>query len=189
MIMVLIMKKTILFLLLAISLLISCKNSDSSSTIATFETTQGTFKVGLFMDKTPLTAQNFIDLTKKRFYDGTKFHRVISGFMIQGGDPYSKEEALQSRWGTGGPGYEIQDEFNSELHNVRGTISMANHGPNTGGSQFFINVVDNTYLDGRHAVFGKVIEGMEVVDAISTVAVDDGDRPIEAVVVTRIIIE
>ncbi len=181
------MKKIILFLLLILLLLISCQNNDTSTTV-TFETTQGTFKVELFTDKTPLTAQNFIDLAQKGFYDGTKFHRVIAGFMIQGGDPYSKEDSLKARWGTGGPGYEIQDEFHSDLRNVRGTLSMANRGPNTGGSQFFINVVDNTYLDGRHAVFGNVIEGMDVVDAISAVAVDEQDRPLEGVVVTKVII-
>ncbi len=187
--MVLIMKKTILFSVLALSLLISCKNSDSSSTIVTFETTQGNFKVEFFMDKTPLTTQNFIDLVKKGFYDGTAFHRVIPQFMVQGGDPLTKDNTQKGRWGTGGPGYEIEDEFDPSLHNVRGTIAMANHGPNTGGSQFFINVVDNTHLNNKHTVFGKVVGGMDVVDAISQVATDGSDRPLEEVVVRKITVK
>lgn len=153
---------------------------------AVFETSQGTFKLELFESQMPITTKNFIDLAEKGFYDGSKFHRVIEGFMVQGGDPLSKNDADKARWGTGDPGYKIKDEFGAGLSNVRGTIAMANAGPNTGGSQFFINVADNTFLDGKHPVFGKVVEGMDVVDEIVSVETDSGDRPVEDVVVDKI---
>ena len=139
------------------------------------ETTKGNIIVQLYDKEMPITAGNFKKLAEKGFYDRTIFHRVIDGFMIQGGDPKGT--------GMGGPGYEIQDEFTeSELDaNNRGTISMANAGPNTGGSQFFINLVDNNFLDGKHPVFGKVVEGMNVVDAIGKVDTDSNDKPLEAV--------
>ncbi len=152
--------------------------------IATLETTKGTIKIELFMDDMPETAGNFKNLVEKGFYDGTIFHRVIQNFMIQGGDPQGT--------GTGGPGYTIPDELNPDNQNDRGTISMANAGPDTGGSQFFINTVDNNFLDGPnpyHPVFGKVIEGMDVVDAISAVSKDARDRPLEKIVITRAYIE
>jgi peptidylprolyl isomerase len=155
---------------------------------AVFETSMGTFKVELFTEQMPITTQNFIELAQKGFYDNTKFHRVIEDFMIQGGDPLSKDNSKKNYWGTGGPGYKIKDEF-GEVGNIRGTISMANAGPNTGGSQFFINVVDNTFLDGKHPVFGQVIEGMDVVDEIVAVETDSGDKPVEAVVVKKITIK
>ena len=153
---------------------------------ATFETSMGTFTVEL-SDKTPITTQNFVDLASKGFYDGTKFHRVIPAFMLQGGDPLTKDNTLKRQWGTGGPGYEIRDEFDSSLRNVRGTLAMANHGPGTGGSQFFINVVDNVHLNNKHTVFGRVTTGMDVVYTISNVDTDSGDRPKEDVVVKVII--
>lgn len=121
----------------------------------------------------PVTAGNFESLVKKGFYDGVIFHRVISGFMIQGGDPTGT--------GTGGPGYVIKDEFSAANQNNRGTIAMANAGPNTGGSQFFINLVDNNYLDRNHPVFGKVAECMDVVDKIGKVRTGRNDRPLEPV--------
>ena len=122
--------------------------------------------------KMPITAGNFEKLSRDGFYNGVIFHRVINGFMIQGGDPTGT--------GMGGPGYKIPDEFppgNADNRNNRGTISMANAGPNTGGSQFFINLVNNNFLDGRHPVFGKVVAGMDVVDAIAKVPTDANDRP------------
>jgi peptidylprolyl isomerase len=122
-------------------------------------------------DKMPITAGNFKKLVEKGFYDGVIFHRVIPGFMVQGGDPTGT--------GTGGPGYEIKDEFGPRNRNDRGTISMANAGPNTGGSQFFINVADNNFLDKKHPVFGKVTSGMAVVDAIVNTPRDRNDRPKE----------
>jgi peptidylprolyl isomerase len=117
----------------------------------------------------PVTAGNFETLVKKGFYNGVIFHRVIDGFMLQGGCPNGN--------GMGGPGYAIKDEFCPNNQNNRGTISMANSGPNTGGSQFFINLVNNNFLDGKHPVFGKVIEGMDVVDKIGKVKTLRGDRP------------
>lgn len=117
----------------------------------------------------PVTAGNFEKLVRKGFYNGVIFHRVIDGFMIQGGDPTGT--------GMGGPGYSIRDEFTAGNRNNRGTISMANAGPNTGGSQFFINLINNNFLDGKHPVFGKVVTGMDVVDAIAKVQTDMNDRP------------
>jgi peptidylprolyl isomerase len=161
------------------------------NSIAVFDTSMGTFRLELFEDKMPITAGNFIKLAKEGFYDGVIFHRVIDGFMIQGGDPAGT--------GMGGPGYNIDDEFieDEELSNVRGTIAMANTGqPNSGGSQFFINLVDNTNLDwdkppesSRHPVFGKVIEGIDVVDAIGKVPVGAGSRPNTEVVINKLTIE
>jgi len=127
-------------------------------------------------DNMPITASNFKTLVEKGFYDGTIFHRVIDGFMIQGGDPTGT--------GTGGPGYAIKDEFTDHNKNDRGTIAMANAGPNTGGSQFFINRVDNNYLDKMHPVFGKVVEGMNVVDAIGRIKTNAQDRPMSVVKIT-----
>ncbi|HQD25158.1 MAG TPA: peptidylprolyl isomerase [Methanoculleus thermophilus] len=139
-------------------------------------TTMGDITIRLY-DDMPVTAGNFEKLVRSGFYDGTIFHRVIDGFMIQGGDPTGT--------GMGGPGYTIPDEFVKGHSNLRGTISMANTGrPNSGGSQFFINLVDNTYLDwddprtpSAHPVFGEVVGGMEVVDKIGKVRTDSSDRP------------
>jgi len=164
--------------------------------IAVFDTSLGEFKIELFEDKSPITAGNFKKLVEEGFYDGTRFHRVIKNFMNQGGDPLSKDLAQSARWGTGGPGYSIKDEFIEGLSNVRGSISMANSGPNSGGSQFFINVVDNINLDwdkppaqSKHPVFGKVIGGMDVVDAINNVETVQGDRPKEDVLINKVTIE
>lgn len=127
--------------------------------VATFDTNRGTIKVELFADKTPKTVGNFESLCEKKYYDGLKFHRVIPDFMIQGGCPQGT--------GTGGPGYQFEDEFDPELrHDGPGVLSMANAGPNTNGSQFFITHVATPHLDDRHSVFGKVIEGQDVVDSI-----------------------
>ena len=156
-------------------------NMTQKNPVAVLNTNYGVIKIELYKDTEPITAGNFQKLVESKFYDGTLFHRVIDGFMIQGGDPLTKDTSKQSMWGTGGPGYKIKDEFNGVQKNVRGTIAMANAGPNTGGSQFFINLVDNDYLDGKHPVFGKVIEGMDVVDAIAKVKTDSQDRPVEPV--------
>jgi len=125
----------------------------------------------------PLTAGNFETLVGKGFYDGVIFHRAMDGFMIQGGDPTGT--------GRGGPGYVIPDEFTSANRNNRGTVAMANAGPNTGGSQFFINLVDNNYLDTKHPVFGKVVGGMDVVDRIAKVPTDANDRPLQNVTIIK----
>ncbi len=155
-------------------------STPSPNTAITLKTNKGDIKIELFNETMPITANNFLKLAKEDFYDGVIFHRVIPEFMIQGGDPEGT--------GVGGPGYSIPDEFTSNNANVRGTISMANSGPNTGGSQFFINVVDNNYLDSKHPVFGKVIEGMEVVEKIVNVSTDNSDRPLEEVLINDIVI-
>ena len=150
--------------------------------VAKFETSKGDFKVELFEDKAPITTKNFIDLATKNFYNGVIFHRVISDFMIQGGDPTGT--------GTGGPGYNIKDEFNPALkHDAPGILSMANAGPNTGGSQFFITLAPTPWLNNKHAVFGKVSEGLDVVKAIGNVKTGPGDKPVEDVVIKKITIE
>ncbi|MBI2102748.1 peptidylprolyl isomerase [Candidatus Woesearchaeota archaeon] len=176
-------------LVVAVLFMMYMRGSDTmtqKNRIVVFETTKGTIKIELFEDMMPITTKNFGDLVQKGFYDGTRFHRVIPRFMIQGGDPLTKDVNKKKMWGTGGPGYEIKDEFVKGLSNVRGTISMANHGPNTGGSQFFINEVDNTFLDGKHSVFGKVVEGMDVVDKIVNTPRDAQDRPLQDVVITTV---
>jgi len=161
--------------------------------IAVLETNLGTIEIELFDDAMPITAGNFKKLIGEGFYDGIKFHRVIDGFMIQGGDPITKTDEV-ARYGTGGPGYSIPDEHitGEKLSNVRGTISMANSGPNSGGSQFFINLADNINLDfdkpplqSKHPVFGQVIVGMDVVDAIASVEVGPSDLPLEDIIIER----
>jgi cyclophilin family peptidyl-prolyl cis-trans isomerase len=154
--------------------------------IATFKTNQGEFSIQLENEKAPKTVENFTKLAQSGFYDGQRFHRVIEGFMIQGGDPLSKDIANKAMWGTGGPGYKFVDEFGQGLSNVTGTISMANAGPNTNGSQFFINTNDNVFLDGKHAVFGKVVSGMDVVMKISNVPTDQTDKPVSDVIIEKV---
>ena len=146
-------------------------------TTVLLQTTMGDVRIELFEETMPITAGNFRKLVEKRFYDGTIFHRVIVGFMVQGGDPEGT--------GMGGPGYAIRDEFTANNRNARGTISMANAGPNTGGSQFFINVADNHRLDPKHPVFGRVVGGIEVVDAISRTPTDGKDRPRTTVTIRK----
>jgi cyclophilin family peptidyl-prolyl cis-trans isomerase len=149
--------------------------------IAAFNTNMGDFKVELFNDKAPATTENFIKLVNKGFYNGLAFHRVIDGFMIQGGCPHGT--------GRGGPGYTIKDEFHKDLkHNSAGILSMANAGPNTGGSQFFITVAPAPWLDNHHSVFGKVTEGMDIVYTISKVKTDRDDRPVQKVVINKVTI-
>lgn len=159
--------------------LINMKNS----TIVVLETNFGNIEISLY-DDMPITAGNFRDLTEKGFYDGVIFHRVIDGFMIQGGDPTGT--------GSGGPGYTIKDEFVMGHSNLRGTVAMANAGPNSGGSQFFINLVENSYLDwdkfpptSKHPVFGEVVSGMDVVDKIAEVKTDSNNRPLEKVIIIK----
>ena len=140
------------------------------------DTNKGKIVIELY-DDMPVTVDNFKKLVNDGFYDGIIFHRVIDGFMIQGGDPTGT--------GRGGPGYTIKDEFTDHNRNDRGTISMANAGPNTGGSQFFINLIDNNFLDSKHPVFGRVVEGMSIVDAIAKAKTDQYDKPIEDVVIKK----
>ena len=147
--------------------------------IVEFNTNKGNFKIELYGDKTPVTTGNFIKLVDEGFYNDLIFHRVIPNFMVQCGCPHGT--------GRGGPGYTIRDEFHPDLkHDSKGILSMANAGPNTGGSQFFITVAPTPWLDGKHSIFGKVIDGMEVVDSISKVEKDRNDKPLQNVVVNSI---
>lgn len=156
---------------------------------ALIKTSLGDIKIKLLEDKAPRTVANFVKLTGEKFYDGTKFHRVIKDFMIQGGDPLTKDDMAKGRWGTGGPGYKFADEPN-DVKMVRGIVAMANSGPDTNGSQFFIITAPATlWLQGKHTVFGKVISGMEVVNKISQVDKDTNDVPLQPVVVEKIILK
>lgn len=147
--------------------------------IAEFNTNMGNFKIKLFNDNTPLTYGNFKKLVDKGFYTGLIFHRVIPDFMIQTGCPHGT--------GFGGPGYTIKDEFRKNLTHEKGTVSMANTGkPNTGGSQFFITVKPTPWLDGKHSIFGKVIDGMDVVENISKVETDRSDKPVKDVKINSV---
>lgn len=160
--------------------------STKSMSTAIFTTNKGAITIELFNDKAPKTVENFKKLAGEGFYNGTRFHRVIQGFMIQGGDPLSKDLSKQSAWGTGGPGYSFADEIHADNQNIIGTIAMANAGPNTNGSQFFINTANNSFLNTKHTVFGKVIAGMDVVTAIEQTKTGQNDRPLEEVVIQRI---
>jgi len=147
--------------------------------IAVFDTNKGSFKIELYANKAPLTVGNFIKLVDQGFYDGLIFHRVIPNFMIQGGCPHGT--------GRGGPGWTIRDEFHPDLkHDSPGILSMANAGPNTGGSQFFITVAPTPWLDKHHAVFGKVVKGLEIVDTISKVETGRNDKPLQNVVINKV---
>jgi len=151
-------------------------------TYAHFETSMGNFTIELFEQQVPKTVDNFAKLAEKNFYDGVIFHRVIDGFMIQGGDPTGT--------GRGGPGYQFEDEFHPELkHSSEGILSMANAGPNTNGSQFFITLGPTPHLDRRHSVFGKVVEGMDVVKKIGKTPTKPGDRPVTDVVMKKVRVE
>ena len=173
-------KKTTIFIILAILVIaIGIIIKMDNSTKIKLETNQGDIVIELYNDM-PLTTGNFENLVKQGTYDGVIFHRIIEGFMIQGGDPTGT--------GMGDPNIlNIQDEFTHEggNKNDRGTISMANAGPNTGSSQFFINLIDNNFLDDKHPVFGKVVEGMEVIDLIAKIQTDASDRPVEDVKIIK----
>jgi cyclophilin family peptidyl-prolyl cis-trans isomerase len=154
---------------------------------ATIKTSLGEIKVELNGQGTPVAAENFAKLAEAGFYDGIKFHRVISGFMIQGGDPLTKDDSMKARWGTGGPGYQFADEkFTGEY--TRGTLAMANSGPNTNGSQFFIMHQDYP-LPPQYVIFGKVLEGMEIVDKIAALKTDGNDCPLNPPVIESVAIE
>jgi len=147
--------------------------------IAVFDTNKGSFKIELYANKAPLTVGNFIKLVDQEFYNGLIFHRVIPNFMIQGGCPHGT--------GRGGPGWTIKDEFHPDLkHDSPGILSMANAGPNTAGSQFFITVAPTPWLDKHHAIFGKVVKGLEVVDTISKVETGRNDKPLQDVFINKV---
>lgn len=180
------MKKYVIFIILALVIIagimvaktLTGNATNSGKKIVLLETNMGNIKIQLYNDM-PITTGNFEKLVSQGFYNGVIFHRVIPNFMIQGGDPEGT--------GMGGPGYTIKDEFTHAggNKNNRGTISMANAGPNTGGSQFFINVVNNNYLDTKHPAFGEVIEGMEIVDKIANTQTDPYDRPLKEVKILK----
>ncbi len=145
---------------------------EKENRFAVIETEKGVIRIELYEKRAPVTTANFIKLAESGFYDGLVFHRVIRGFMIQGGDPKGD--------GTGGPGYAIQDEFHPELKHTKGALSMANSGPNSGGSQFFITEAPQPHLDGRHSVFGQVVEGQNVVDSVA-----QGDKMVKVSIVGK----
>ena len=174
----------VLFVTLAPSFALCAGAAEAEATrpSALFETSMGDFKIELYNDLAPKTCRSFMDLAQRNFFDGIIFHRVIDDFMIQGGDPTGT--------GRGGPGYTIPDEFGPGLaHDSEGILSMANAGPNTGGSQFFITLAPTPWLDGRHAIFGHVTDGMDVVRAIGKVRTAPGDKPIVDVVINKLTIE
>lgn len=160
--------------------------ADEKISQAIFKTNLGNFTLKLYRADSPKTVANFIKLVKAGFYDGTRFHRVIKDFMIQGGDPLSKDLSMRSRWGTGNPGYSFDDEFNNHKL-VRGSLAMANSGPNSNGSQFFIVTAEATaWLDGKHTNFGEVMSGLDVVLKIGNVKTGPGDQPVEDVIIEKI---
>ena len=155
---------------------------------ATLHTNKGDIVLE-FSNATPNTVANFLKLAEAKFYNGVKFHRVIKGFMIQGGDPLTKDDNNVSKWGTGGPGYSFKDEIGPENKNDIGTVAMANAGPDTNGSQFFINVANNNFLDKKHTVFARVIKGAEVVKGIEMVKTGESDRPLDPLVIESITLQ
>lgn len=181
-------KNHVIFLIFALVLFaVGCSSGqnsrleDTMNRHAIIETSMGTIDAELYEDKAPNTTANFITLVQKGFYNNITFHRVIPNFMVQTGDPKGD--------GTGGPGYFIKDEFGSGLkHNTPGILSMANAGPNTGGSQFFITTVPTPWLDGKHAIFGHVVKGQDVVDAMSKVPRDSQDRPSTPMIIKKVTI-
>lgn len=159
-------------------------------TVALMATNMGVIELELYPKEAPLAVKNFIKLATEGFYDGTRFHRVIRDFMIQGGDPLSKDLSMRARWGTGGPGYTFADEPKSSVKLVRGVLAMANAGPNTNGSQFFIITTKETpWLQGKHTGFGKVISGMDVVDKIVNAPTGPGDQPVQDAIIQKITIK
>lgn len=171
-------------------------NNSEKIMSATLHTSKGDIKIEFFEAQTPKTVANFLKLAKEGFYNGTKFHRVIKGFMIQGGDPLSKDDIKIDLWGTGGPGYTVPAEI--KLKNTIGTVATARLGDNinpkkdSSGSQFFINTVDNPFLDNNYTVFGKIVSGMDVVTKIEnapTLLPGTADRPASAVVIESISLE
>jgi peptidyl-prolyl cis-trans isomerase B (cyclophilin B) len=153
------------------------KQAKEAKMVAVIKTTEGTMVAEFWPEVAPKTVENFITLSKKGFYDGTAFHRVIKGFMIQGGDPKTKDDKQEAQWGTGGPGYSIKAEFNDRSH-TRGVLSMArSQDPDSAGSQFFICHGDPKFLDHNYTAFGKLIKGDDVLEKIATAKTHPPDRP------------
>ena len=168
--------------LLGAGLMASVARGGTNRPRAMIETTKGAIVIELYKNEAPKTVDNFIKLAKQGFYDGILFHRVIPGFMVQTGDPTGT--------GTGGPGYTFEDEFSPNLHHDGpGVVSMANAGPNTNGSQFFITLAATPWLDGKHAIFGRVVQGQEVVEQIVAVPRNSNDRPLQDIAMKRVTIQ
>ena len=162
-------------------------NLNKKTMQVTMKTNMGDIELTLNRERTPNTVDNFVKLAQAKFYDGTRFHRVIKDFMIQGGDPLSKDVTKKNFWGTGGPDYKFADEFLADDNMKEGDLAMANSGPGTNGSQFFIVTAAATpWLNGKHTIFGKVSKGMDVVNKIEASRVDGGDKPLEDVIVTSV---
>lgn len=156
---------------------------------ATLKTNYGSIVISFLTDKAPKTVANFVKLAEESFYDGTQFHRVIFDFMIQGGDPLSKDATQQDFWGTGGPGYQFADEINDEKF-VRGAVAMANSGPNTNGSQFFVvTAKEAPWLAGKHTIFAKVTGGLDVALAISRADVGGRDIPLAPIILEKVTLQ
>ena len=182
------MKTTLLTCLLGLSLGVAPafsqekkddKKTVNTNEVAVLKTSEGDMVLEFWPDVAPNHVKNFKDLAKKGFYDGTAFHRVIKGFMIQGGDPLTKDDKAEGRWGTGGPGHTVKAEFSDKPH-VRGVLSMArSQDPNSAGSQFFICHGDPRFLDKQYTAFGKLIKGDDVLEKIATTATRPGDRPVK----------
>ncbi|MEK6839563.1 MAG: peptidylprolyl isomerase [Nanoarchaeota archaeon] len=188
------MKRSLCLGLILLLFLTGCGGKDTmptdERTHIVMETSLGTMEFVLYDHLTPITADNFKRLVNESFFDGQRFHRVIKNFMVQGGDPLSKDIKHKDMWGTGSLSYTIPDEFVAELkHTKKGLLSMANHGPNTGSNQFFITLVPTPWLDGKHAIFGELISGEDVLDKIGQVATDSGDRPITDVMITKVYVK
>ena len=175
----------IIFILAILLAVITFDNNKISMETIIFDTNYGVITIELYKDLAPITTANFEKLVSDGFYDKILFHRVIDGFVIQGGDPLTKDESKRNLWGTGGPGYKFEDEIHGQNINEKYSLSMANSGPNTNGSQFFINLAYNQHLDDKHTVFGSVIKGMDVIDKIADVKVGPGDIPKENVIITK----
>ena len=160
--------------------------SMNTNEVAVIKTATGEMVIEFWPDVAPNTVENFKKLAKKGFYDGTAFHRIVKGFMIQGGDPLTKDPSAEARWGTGDPGYKINAEFNQRPH-VRGVISMARGGdPNSAGSQFFICLGDQPSLNGKYTTFGKLIKGDDVLEKIATTKTAPGDRPLKKMTIESV---
>ncbi len=182
------MNSKIILIILMIILMVTTacniinKKGEQMDTIVKIETNKGVMKLKLFDEEVPITTDNFKKLINEGYYDGIIFHRVIKDFMIQGGDPTGT--------GRGGPGYAIKDEFSENLkHNKKGILSMANSGPNTGGSQFFITLIPTPWLDNKHSVFGELIEGEDVLTEIGNTQTSAMDKPSEEIKMIKVTIE
>lgn len=166
--------------------IMSENQSTTTPTQATIKTNLGDITVKLYSEDAPKTVANFVKLARAGFYDGIKFHRIIRDFMIQTGDPLTKDDTLKNRWGSGDPGYKFDDEINNHKL-VEGSLAMANSGPNTNGSQFFIvTTAETPWLDGKHTNFGEVISGLDIVNLIENAKTAELDRPINDIVINAI---